>query len=304
MWLARSLTFLLAILLVFFLSRTLVRWLPGDPLETLMAETGTSWDPDLLKKEFHLDRPWSESLWLDLKRAARGDFGRSLLSREAVGPLVQRRLANTLVLAGTALALTLVFSLSLALLSQSESFPFRRQADWLCSTYGGLSAALPLPWLGPMITYLLAVKFPIFDLGESVALPALSIALVMAGFWARFIRARIRESLRTPYAMNARARGLPELNVLLKYGLFPVSGALVGFLGTQAGQLLTGSVVAEIIFDRPGMGSLLVESVLKRDYPIVEAAAFAGGVFCLLGNWLGTFAQTRVLRRAAGEEAA
>ncbi|MGZ3708826.1 MAG: ABC transporter permease subunit, partial [Bdellovibrionota bacterium] len=94
--------------------------------------------------------------------------------------------------------------------------------------------------------------------------------------------------------LAARARGLPEWRVLVKYGLAPCSGALLAYLGTQAGALLGGAFVVEMIFSWKGLGSLLVESVLRRDYPLVEAGTFVASAAILAGNWAGDFAQRRM----------
>jgi ABC-type dipeptide/oligopeptide/nickel transport system permease component len=278
---------------VFVGSRAMILALPGSPLETLLAETGTSVPKEQLERELGLDRPFWVSLASDAKGALHGDFGRSILTRTAVGPEVAQRLRATLHLASSTLTLTLILSLGLGL---AAAWPHpnlaSRSADWLCTLHGGLSAALPTPWFGPILAWILAVRWPVFPLGNHLALPTLTLALALSGFWARIIRERVRETLTLGAARAARARGLSEKLILLKYGLAPASPALLAFLGTQAGSLMAGAFIAEVIFEWPGLGSLLVDSVLKRDYPLVQASVFVAASISLLGSLVGDLLQT------------
>lgn len=297
----RAATLLAILLAVFALSRALVRALPGDPVETLLSETGSSIAPEALRAELGLDRPFLQAAASDLGRALRGDLGRSILSKEPIAPLLGRSLLRSAALTLAGLALGLLASLVLGVSAAAAPATRRsRWADRLCTLHGALAAAMPAPWIGPILMYALAVRLPLFPIGNHLALPAFTLAIGFSGFWARLIRERVRETLRFGAATGARARGLPEWKVLLKYGLAPASGSLLGYLGTQLGALLAGAFVIEVIFDWPGMGALLVDSVLRRDYPVVEAAVFAGAALALLGNALGDGMQAAVRREQEG----
>lgn len=288
----RFLTSLFILLMVFTLSRALVRFLPGDPISTLLAETGSNLTAETLSHELGLDRPFFSALVQDLKNAAHFDFGRSLISREPIAPILWKRFKNTLLLATIAFALTAVISLSLGLLAAEPSLGTpARLADRACTLLGAVTSALPTPWIGPIFAYLFAFYWPIFPLGNHWALPAIVLSINLSGLWSRLIRERVREVLRFGSARGARARGISEVQVLLKYGLSPAAGALVGFLGTQFGAVLTGAFVTEIIFDWPGMGSFFIDAVLKRDYPTLEACVLFGATACLFGTWAGDLAR-------------
>jgi peptide/nickel transport system permease protein len=289
--LGRVAAILLTLLAVFAATRALVRALPGDPAETLAAESGTVIPIESLRSELALDRPFLPALASDLSRFVRGDWGRSLFSRAPVAPLVRRRFGRTLELTLLALALGLSASLLLGLAAAPR--PGGR-VDRACELWGAVTAALPTPWIGPMLLALFAVEIPLFPAGGHPALPAVTLALGFSGLWARLIRERVRESLRAPAATAARARGLGEARVTLKYGLAPGAGALLAYLGTQAGGLLAGAFVTEVLFDWRGIGSLLVESVLKRDYPVVEACVFVAAACSLLGTAVGDWLQDAV----------
>jgi peptide/nickel transport system permease protein len=106
----------------------------------------------------------------------------------------------------------------------------------------------------------------------------------------------------SPRVAFARALGHSEWTVVWKFGLLPVSGALLAYLGTQIGVLLTGAFVSETLFQWPGMGTLLIESILKRDYPLVEATVFCTASFILIGVWIGDALQRGVDPRLRGNE--
>lgn len=299
--LGRLVSLVALVLLVFTATRGMVRLLPGDPIETLIAESGTAIPVETLRHDLALDRPFWQSTLQDAGRFLRGDFGTSLITRRPIAPLLAQRFAATLQLAALALSLGLIASIALGVCAAAQT---GSTLDRFCSWYGGVAAALPLPWLGPALMVALCVWVPLFPAGGHVLLPAIALAAIFTGLWARLIRERVRETLATGAAPGARARGVPEWIVLLKYGLAPCAGALAAYFGTQFGGMLAGALVVETIFDWPGMGALLVEAVLKRDYPIVEAGTFLAATCALTGNALGDWLQTAIDPRLSVERPA
>jgi ABC-type dipeptide/oligopeptide/nickel transport system permease component len=290
----RVFSILLLVFSIFIGSRALVRALPGDPIDTLIAESGTAISRDALIHEMGLDRPFFPAAFEDLKKAFHGDFGVSLISKQPVLPLLETRFLRTLLLATSAFFLALTISLFVGVIAANRPGSF---ADSLCSWLGALSASLPTPWLGPMLINIFAIWIPIFPLGESLPLPAFTLAFGLCGFWARLIRARLRETIKLASAQASRGRGLPEWKVLIKYGLAPASGLLFAYFGTQFGALLAGAFITEVIFSWRGMGSLLVTSVLRRDYPIVEASVFVTASCAVVGTALGDWGRSFLEKR-------
>ncbi|MCC7441975.1 MAG: ABC transporter permease [Bdellovibrionales bacterium] len=286
---ARLSALILTLACVFIVSRALVRWLPGDPLETLLSETGTSIPAETLRKELGLDLPFWRAATRDLGAFLRsGHLGISILSGEPVGPAVWERLRGTAVLSGLTLMIGLPLSLLVGLMAAGASSPtLRRLAGALCDLLGALGAALPTPWVGPLLMALLCVQFPVFPIHGHPLLPAITLSIGFIGLWSRLVRMRVAEVLRTGAAPGARARGMSETRVVLKYGLAPAGGALLAYLGTQTGALLTGSFITEAVFAWPGLGTIFVDAVLSRDYPVVEAAVFVGGALSLGGTMIG-----------------
>ena len=277
----------------------MIRALPGDPIETLFAETGTSVPRDVLKAELGLDESFFYSTLHQAKAALHGDFGTSILSRKKIGPLLFSRLRRTATLTFIALLISITVSVALAFFSVLDfQTPggrlLNKLANGFCTLYGTLASAMPTPWTGPIFALFFSVTFHLFPLGNHITLPALTLAFSFSGLWARLIRQRMRETLFAGAAPGARARGIPEWKIILKYSLAPASGALLAYLGTQIGALLSGAFVTEVIFDWPGLGMLLIEGVLKRDYPVVEAAVFLTASVSLLGTWCGDWLQSSV----------
>lgn len=284
----RIFIFLSLLTVTFAGTRGIVRALPGNPIETLMAETGTTLPRELLNRELGLDQPFWPSVGRDLGRSLRGDFGISILSKKPIAPLLWLRFQKTFELTMLTTFLGLIISLWIGLIAAAHPNAFM---DRFCTFTGALTAALPTTWLGPMILFTFAVWLPIFPVGGHPLLPAITLAFGFSGLWSRMIRKRARETILHGAVVGARARGISEPIVLIKYALAPASGALLAYLGTQVGALMTGAYIVEIIFDWRGLGHLLVDSVLKRDYPVVEAATFVTAALSLLGTFLGDWAQ-------------
>ena len=281
-------------LCLFALTRGILRWIPGDPVEILLAETGTQLSREALSASLGLDRAYFPSLAHDLPKLFTGDWGLSLISREPVFPTIADRLCKTLGLTTLALTFALPLSLLLGISAGSREFnPSRssRIASVFCTGLGTLSAATPLPWIGVIVSLIFCFWIPIFELTGSRILAALTLSSPFIGSWSRLIRRRTIESLRKPAALAARARGITEPRIAWRYGWIPAAGPLVAYLGSQLGGLLAGAFVVETLFDFPGMGLLFVEAVHRRDYPIVEACVWVSALLAVLGAALGDAAQ-------------
>jgi peptide/nickel transport system permease protein len=279
------------LLLIFVCSRGVIRALPGDPLQTLMAETGTRIPPDQLEESLHLHENFWKATTQDLANALRFQWGNSLLTQEPIAPVLKKRMLATLELSLTTLLFGLLISVPLGLAAAAK--PGGR-FDRICILFSAGFSSIPLSWLGPFLIVVGAVWIPIFPIDGNLIPPSFCLSLYLSSFWALLIRSRVREVLTHGAAPGARARGVPEWKVLLKYGLGPASGMLVAYLGTQFGLLLGGAIITESIFNWPGLGSLMVASVLRRDYPVVEATVFIAAAMCLLFSRLGELLRARL----------
>ncbi len=266
---------LLLILLVFVSSRMLLRSLPGDPLETLIAETGTSLPREVLRHELGLDLPFWPSLAHDLKNG----LGKSITTGDPVLPTLLSRLINTILLSSSAMLAALAVALPVALLGAGQ-----RAAR--------IAVILPTTWTGPLLLYLFGVLIPWVEVQGSSVLACLTLAIPLTGGWVRLIGMRVREETREPHFRTALGKGLSRPRALLKHALAPAAGALLAVLGTQWGALLGGTFIVETIFDLEGLGTTWIRAVLQRDYPMVEGATFIGASTCLLGVAMGDWLQS------------
>jgi len=288
----RTLQFILAATAVFIVSRVLIRTLPGDPLDSLLAETALSIPREKIAEDLGLNLGLIEQLRRDFIGLLHGDLGYSLITREPVLDMLLPRLARTMSLSFGALTVALALGVPAGLFCAANHRSRARAA--IARTVRSISTflvSIPLAWIGPALLYVFAILLPLAEFRGSWALACIVLALPLAGNWARMVELRAREEMSQPFFQAARSRGVPEWKAILKCGLAPAGGALLATLGSQAGALLAGSFIAEWIFDWPGMGIAWVQATLQRDYPVMEAATFLGALTCLAGVFLGDFLQ-------------
>lgn len=276
--LRRLLTGALTVFGVATLCFVVLHALPGDPTDTALGETATAEDRAALRRALRLDEPlvvqYREYV-RDLVTPSRG-MGRSFRRPSATAFQAIREVwPDTLALALGAALLAWTLAIPLALLAASRP---RSRIDAAVGVASLVGVAIPSLWLGPLLIMVFCVALPLLPFPgpdarglAALVLPALSLGVGMAGILTRMGRASLREVLREPYITAARARGLSEGRVLVAHGL---RSAMVPVLTTAGGQLtslLGGAIVTEKIFDRPGLGTLLLRSVSERDLPVVLA---------------------------------
>jgi peptide/nickel transport system permease protein len=252
--------------------------LPGDPAETILGEAATEQDRVALRSTLRLDQPVTvqyREYILDLFVPSR-EMGRSF-RRPAVTALssIRRVWPHTALLALCAALIAWSLAIPMALIAASRPGTRTDATVGLASLLG---LAIPSLFLGPLLITLFCVKLPLLPFpgpdatgASAVVLPAVSLGIGMAGILTRMARGSLRDVLREPYVLAARARGLSAINVLIRHAL---RSALVPVLttgGAQLTALLGGAIVTEKIFDRPGIGTLLLEALSTRDLPIVLA---------------------------------
>ena len=250
----------------------LIHLIPGDPVEIMLGEMALPADRETLRRELGLDRPLGEQYLRFLVNACRGDLGQSLTYRQAVTSLILDRYPATLELAFAALGISLLLALPAGILSGVRQYSALDHATMLLAFLG---VSMPNFWLGPLLILLFSVRlgwFPVSGAGgvEHLVLPALTLGTSMAAIVARMTRSSVLEELREDYVVTARAKGLSESAVILKHVLRNALLPVVTVVGLQFGALLAGAVITETIFSWPGLGSLLIQSVQTRDYPLVQ----------------------------------
>jgi peptide/nickel transport system permease protein len=275
--------------LVVFLSLTavfaMVR-LSGDPVTLFMPMDIQAKDINEFRQRLGFNDPLGVQYARFIGGAMRGDFGESLrYKRDALG-LVLERVPATLVLAGTALALTFVVAVPLGVMSA-----VRRDGlfDHIATVATVLGQAVPGFWLGLMLIYVFAVQLrwlPTGGMGTvaHLVMPAVVLAAFYSARVARLTRSAVLEILNEEYILTARAKGLAEMRVIGKHTLRNSAIPIVTLAGLEAGQLLGGAVITETIFAWPGLGRLTVQALLNRDFPVVLAAVSLTSVIYTLMN--------------------
>jgi peptide/nickel transport system permease protein len=276
--------------LVFFV----LRLLPGDPVITNLGATPGVSPRTIarLRHEAGLDRPIMTQYLKWLAAALHGDLGKSYFSQYPVSTLIRSRFAATAELAFLGVSLSAVFAIPGALWAARHP---KGVVDTGLDTFWTVTLSLPAFIAGIFLTYFLSVRAgllptrgyvpfvddPVDNLKHFV-LPALTLALAGAPLLYRFLRASLLEQMNEPYVRTARGKGLTERPVVLRHALRNALGPFLTMLGLIVGYTLGGSVIIEYVFGIPGLGSLAIESVLKRDYNILQSVVvLVSAVFIL-----------------------
>ena len=257
-----------AVTAVFFLTR-----LSGDPAALLIDPSATAEQYETLRRHFGLDQPVLVQYARFLMGITRGDLGDSFLYNEPAINIILLRLPATAGLAISALVLAVIIAVPLGILSA-----VRRNSplDYGISVITSISQSIPSYWFGLMLILLFAVRLhvlPTSGFGElrHLILPAVTLALAPAAKYLRLTRSEMLGILGQDYIRTARAKGVRERFVLSRHALKNASIGLVTLIGTDLGYLLGGAVITETVFAWPGIGTLMINSVLNRDYPMVMA---------------------------------
>lgn len=252
----------------------LLHCVPGDPVDVMLGEYAGAADRLALRQQLGLDLPLAEQGWRFLRGLAYGELGVSLVSGQPVAALLAEHFIYTVRLALAALVLALLVGLPLGVLA---ALRVGRGWDGCASVLAVLGMSLPSFVLGPLLIIAFAVQLRWFPIGGAdqaagLVLPAITLASGLAAVLTRMTRAAMLEALQLPHVQAARARGLHELTIVLGHVCRNAALPVVTVIGLQLGALLGGAVVTETVFNWPGLGQLLVESIQRRDYPVVQGA--------------------------------
>ena len=272
----------------------LMHLIPGDPAAAIAGTAATPAQIDQLRKDLGLDRPMPVQLLRYYEGLAKGDLGRSLLLGQGVFAATMQRLPVTIGLSLYALLITLVLGIGSGLLAALRHNSVVDQAAMMVAMVG---ISVPNFFLGLLMIILFAVKLGWLPTGgyvpftqdplgwlRSSTLPAFSLAMLQAGLLARITRSTMLEVLRQDYVRTARAKGLPARQVVLRHALANALIPIVTVVGIIISLLLSGAVVTEALFSIPGIGQLLTQAVLNRDYPMVQGGLLLVTTFLVLVN--------------------
>lgn len=287
----------LGLLTVFIVSLVIfgaVELLPGDAAQAILGNSATPETIAALREQLRLDLPMVQRYGIWLGNLLQGDFGKSFSGDKDIYTLVETRLANTFFLAAYSAALSVPLGLGLGMMS----------ALWRGKTFDKMSnvatltmISFPEFFVAYILVYLLAIKVGIlpsisninpdmtfFQRVYRTTLPALTLTMVTTAYMMRMTRAAIVHVMSNPYIEMARLKGASPTRLVLVHALPNALAPIINVIAITLAYLIVGVVIVEVIFVYPGLGQLLVDSVSKRDFPVVQAACLIFAVIYVLLN--------------------
>lgn len=297
---SRILHILLVLLGVSFLSFLLMYISPGDPVRTMYAVSGSIPSEEILeqvREEMGLNDPFIVQYIRWMGNCLHGNFGTSYLNGQDVATLLMERVGPTIKLALLALIMMIAIAIPIGVFSALRQ---NSLMDYLLRGSTFLWISMPNFWVGLLLLYVIAMKLRLLPVVstrmdfERMLLPALTLALAMAGKYARQVRAAILEELNQDYVAGARARGLSEIRILFVHVIPNAILPLITMLGLSLGALLGGTAVVEVIFSYPALGSLAIDAITSRDYPLIQGYVLWIAVIYMGVNLLVDFSYNRL----------
>jgi peptide/nickel transport system permease protein len=287
------------IVIVSLFTFALIMVLPGDPAAMMLGDQAGNNDRtayNALRAQLGLDRPLPIQYVDWATHALRGDFGLSLRDHLPIGQAIVSRVAPTLELAGLGIVIAVLIALPVGIVSALRPGSF---VDMVATVLALSGVAVPHFFLGILLIELFAASLrllppsgyipPTEDLGANLRLmlmPALTLSTGITAVLMRHMRSALLEVMQQEYVITARAKGLGALAVVVRHALRNALLPVVTILGLEMGSVIGGVVVLETIFSIPGMGRLIVDSILFRDYPTVQALILLLAVTVLVANLL------------------
>ncbi|MGH2617761.1 MAG: ABC transporter permease [Thermomicrobiales bacterium] len=267
---------------------------PGDPARIMMGAAGRPEDVENLRRELGLDQPIYVQYGRWIERAAHGDLGRSIALRRPVLDEVVARFKNTLLLSTAAMLVSFPLGIAVGVLSAVRRGSLLDRVAILVATFG---LSLPSFWFGMVLIMIFTVELRwlpgtgmtspiggggVSDIAKHMVLPTLALSVIPLAVIARYTRSAMLEVVAQDFVTTARAKGVSERRVVLHHVFRNTLVLIVTMLGLQVGFLMAGAVYVENVFSWPGIGQLLVDAILKRDFPLVQ-----GGVLLVALSYVG-----------------
>lgn len=267
---------------------------PGDPARVILGPYASDESVAGLRDRLGLDRPFFEQYLTWLSKAARGDFGQSLLNGQEVAPQLHGRIGPSFELAIVSLVIGLVIAFPIGIISALKP---GSAIDIIATVFSQIGVSVPSFWMGILLIIVFSLNLellppsgytPIWeDAGDWLAhivLPAFTAGFVSASIQTRFIRSAMLDVLSANYVQTARAKGLNERTVIMRHALRNALINIVTIIGLQITALFSGIVIVEVVFSWPGLGRLAFNAVEERDYPLLQGAVMVVAIMVTLVN--------------------
>ena len=283
---AATIPVLLGVSLLVF---SMLQLVPGDPVQLMLSEFQTTPEQIArLRSQLHLNEPLPVQFGRFVWDAVHGDLGTSIRTRRPVTAEIGDNFPATLQLATAGLLVAAVLGVTMGIVAATHQQSWLEVGSMLVALLG---VSMPSFWLGLLLIFLVSLRFRLLpatgggDL-QHLVLPAVTLGLGAAAILARLTRSSMLEVLRQEYVTTARAKGLREWAVIGRHAFKNALIPVVTIFGLQFGQLLAGTVVVETVFARPGLGRLIVDGILNKDFPMVQGVVLVVAVSYVLVNLL------------------
>ena len=289
---------------VLVLNFTLMHLAPGDVADTISQSMGGA-DEELLieiRKDYGLDQPYFQQLATYIGKVLRFDLGHSFFFNEPVSKLVLERVPATLLLVITAQILALLLGVVLGVYSARKPNGIMSHFVTFFALFG---YSAPVFWTGILLLIAFSLQIPLFpvagmrdvtiegnfwvhaiDVMKHMVLPVVTLASIFLALYSRLARATMIETLGTDFVRTARAKGLPERQVVYKHALRNSLSPVVTLAGLQFSAVVSGAVLVEAVFSWPGLGTLAFQSIIARDTPTILGILFFSALVVIIGNLL------------------
>ena len=266
----------------------MIHIVPGNPVDIMLGDNATALNRQALEAQLGLDKPLGQQYMDYLLGLVQGDLGQSIYKQQSVVKMIIRSFPATLELTLGSLFLSILIGLPLGVLSAIKS---HEKLDHVFSGLSMLGMSLPAYFLGPLLIWIFALSLDLFPVSERggighLILPSLSLAIPLGSVLLRMVRASVMEVKSQDYIRTARSKGLSWKGMYFKHALKNAMIPILTTVGLQLGALLTGTVITETIFDWPGIGTLLFNSIQQRDYPLIQGCILFVAVVYVLVNFI------------------
>ena len=259
---------------VSILSFVVLHLAPGDPVRLMLPDGAPEEQVQAMREQLGLNRPLFEQYIIYMGNVLRGDLGRSLFFNQPNANIIAEALPATLLLTFTSIMVALLISIPLGIVSGVKRGSV---TDVVAMLFALLGQSMSAVWLGILLIYIFAVRLrwlPPFGYGSirNMIMPSITLGAPVAALITRMTRAGMIDVLSEDYILNAMSKGIPKKKVIGKYALKNVLIPIVTVVGIQIGVFLGGAIVTEQIFNLPGIGRLIVQSISRRDFPLVQSS--------------------------------
>ena len=274
---------LLGVSLIVF---SLMHLTPGDPVQIMLGDFAQPAQVEIMRENLGLNDPIHIQYFNFVRNSLQGDFGRSIHYNEPVINLIKARVGFTINLSLAGFIVSYLIAFPAGIISAIKRNTF---IDDFSMVFALIGISMPNFWLGMMLMLVFALRFrilPATGVGtwKHLVLPAITVGTAGAALATRLIRSSMLEVINKDYIRTARAKGLMERTVIFKHALKNAILPVLTIIGLRLGFILSGSVITEIVFARPGLGRLMVDSIFRRDYLVVQASVLLVAVTVLIAN--------------------